>query len=59
MSEAPKSTPAAPGRKSLEGAGQSPVLQVRMTQAQKDKAMRLGGAAWVRRMIDKAKETAQ
>lgn len=40
----------------MEGAGQSPVLQVRMTQAQKDKAIRLGGAVWVRKMIDKAKE---
>lgn len=44
------------GRKSMEGAGQSPVLQVRMTQAQKDKAMRLGGAAWVRGAIDRARE---
>ena len=34
------------------------LLQARVTQAQKDKAMRLGGAEWVRRMIDKAKEAA-
>lgn len=44
------------GRKSMEGAGQSPVLQVRMTQAQKDKAIRLGGAVWVRGAIDRAME---
>lgn len=58
MTTAPKRPPAdrGQGRKSMEGAGQSPVLQVRMTQAQKDKAIRLGGAVWVRKMIDKAKE---
>lgn len=44
------------GRKSLQGAGASPVLQVRMTQDQKAKVTRLGGAEWVRKMIDKAKE---
>lgn len=44
------------GRKSLQGAGQSPVMQVRVTQAQKDKVVRLGGSAWVRSVIDKAKE---
>lgn len=45
-----------PGRKSLQGTGQSPVMQVRVTQAQKDKVTRLGGSAWVRSVIDKAKE---
>ena len=44
------------GRKSLQGAGQSPVLQVRMTPEQKAKALRLGGGEWVRKAIDKAKE---
>lgn len=44
------------GRKSMEGAGQSPVLQVRMTQAQKDKFARLGGPPWLRGVIDRAKE---
>lgn len=48
------------GRKSLHADGApSQVLQVRMTQAQKDKAIRLGGAAWVRSMIDRAKELKQ
>lgn len=47
------------GRKSLQGTGPSPTLRVRVTQAQKDKAMRLGGAAWVRKAIDRARETAQ
>jgi len=45
------------GRKSLQGAGTSPVLQVRMSQDQKSKVIRLGGAKWVRKMIDKAKES--
>ena len=45
------------GRKSLQGAGTSPVLQVRMSQDQKSKVIRLGGAEWVRKMIDKAKES--
>ena len=44
------------GRKSLQGAGMSPVLQVRLTTEQKEKVTRLGGAPWVRKMIDKAKE---
>jgi hypothetical protein len=44
------------GRKSLQGSGLSPVLQVRMTTEQKAKALRLGGAEWVRKAIDKAKE---
>ena len=48
------------GRKSLQADGApSQVLQVRMTAEQKDKAKRLGGASWVRSMIDKAKEPKQ
>ena len=43
------------GRKSLQGAGKSPVLQVRVTPAQKAKVDSLGGAEWVRGMIDRAK----
>lgn len=43
------------GRKSLQGAGKSPVLQVRVTPAQKAKVELLGGSEWVRKMIDEAK----
>ena len=44
------------GRKSVQGGGKSPVLQVVVSPELKAKAMRLGGAAWVRGMIDRAKE---
>jgi len=43
------------GRKSLQGAGQSPVLQVRVTPEQKTKVEHLGGAEWIRKMIDQAR----
>lgn len=50
-----------PGR----GQGRKPIAQglptitvsLRMTAAQRDKLARLGGAEWVRRRIDKARET--
>ncbi|MBK5204912.1 MAG: hypothetical protein JJD98_05750 [Polaromonas sp.] len=44
------------GRKSVQGAGKSPVLQVVVTPEQKAKVQRLGGARWVRGAIDKARE---
>lgn len=44
------------GRKSVQGAGKSPVLQVVVSPEQKAKVMRLGGAQWVRHAIDKARE---
>jgi len=43
------------GRKSVQGAGKSPVLQVVVSPEQKQKVALLGGAAWVRKQIDKAK----
>jgi hypothetical protein len=43
------------GRISLQGAGTSPVIQVRVTPEQKAKVESLGGAVWVRKMIDKAR----
>lgn len=43
------------GRKSVQGAGKSPVLQVVVSPDQKAKVQQLGGAAWVRKQIDKAK----
>lgn len=42
------------GRKSLAGAGVSPVLRLRVSQAQKDKVQDRGGPAWLRRLIDAA-----
>ena len=45
------------GRKSLQGGGKSPVLQISVSQAQRDKLKRLGGADWIRSSIDKARET--
>lgn len=43
------------GRKSVQGAGKSPVLQVVVSPAQKEKVTLLGGSAWVRQQIDSAK----
>ena len=40
----------------MQGEGKSPVLQVVVSPEQKAKALRLGGAVWVRKMIDKARE---
>jgi hypothetical protein len=59
MTTPPKRPPAdrGQGRKSLQGAGSSPVLQVRVTPAQKIKVDALGGAEWVRKMIDTARIT--
>ena len=45
------------GRKPLpEGEGMTPVT-IRMSEKQKEKLARLGGAPWVREKIDKAKES--
>lgn len=44
------------GRKSVQGAGKSPVLQVVVSPEQKAKVQRLGGADWVRKTINKARE---
>lgn len=43
------------GRKSVQGGGKSPVLQVVVSPEQKAKVAILGGPAWVRTQIDKAK----
>ena len=57
MTTPPKRPPAdrGQGRKSVQGAGKSPVLQVVVSPEQKQKVSDLGGAAWVRKQIDKAK----
>jgi hypothetical protein len=43
------------GRKSVSGAGKSPVFQVVVTNGQLEKIRANGGAEWVRRLIDEAK----
>lgn len=46
------------GRKPVKAGEETITVSLRMTQAQRDKLARLGGAKWVRNRIDKAKETA-
>ena len=46
-----------PGRPALPpGAGKTARVELRLTEHQRDKLERLGGAEWVRRRIDAAKE---
>lgn len=44
------------GRKPLDPESETVGLTVRLTRKQRDKLARLGGAAWVRERIDRAKE---
>ena len=44
------------GRKPLKEGQQTVTLSGRLTVAQREKLERLGGAAWLRDRIDKAKE---
>lgn len=44
------------GRKPVKAGEETVTVSLRMTEAQRDKLTRLGGAAWVRQRIDKAKE---
>ena len=44
------------GRKSLKEGVKTVSFPVKMTEPQRDKLKRLGGAPWVRERIDKAKE---
>ncbi len=46
------------GRKPLKEGQETVTLSVRLTVAQREKLGRLGGAAWMRDRIDKAKEPA-
>ena len=59
MNQSRKKNDRGQGRKSLNGSqtGESPVLRVRVTQDQLAKVERLGGARWIRNMIDAAKES--
>lgn len=44
------------GRKPLDADGATVVFPVKMTEPQRDKLKSLGGAPWVRKKIDDAKE---
>jgi len=44
------------GRKPLKEGQETVTLSIRLTVAQREKLERLGGAAWLRDRIDKAKE---
>ena len=57
MSEAKRGGPGrGQGRKPLKEGQATVTLSVRLTVAQREKLERLGGAAWLRDRIDKAKE---
>lgn len=57
MSEVPNKRP--PGRPPApEDARRSARVELRLTQAQRDKLERLGGADWVRSRIDRARDPA-
>ena len=57
MSEAKRGGPGrGQGRKPLKEGQETVTLSVRLTVAQREKLERLGGAAWLRARIDKAKE---
>ena len=43
------------GRKPIKNGQETVTVSLRMTEAQRDKLALLGGAAWVRQRIDKAK----
>lgn len=44
------------GRKPLKEGVESVIVPIRMLPEQREKLQRLGGAQWVRKAIDKAKE---
>ena len=57
MSEAKRGgTGRGQGRKPLKEGQETVTLSIRLTVAQREKLERLGGAAWLRDRIDKAKE---
>lgn len=47
------------GRKPVKDGEETVTVSLRMTVPQREKLERLGGAAWVREKIDKAKEQKQ
>jgi len=44
------------GRKPLQEGAVTVVVSTKMTEAQRDKLLRLGGSAWIRERIDKARD---
>lgn len=48
-----------PGRKSLSGGGESPVIRVRVSPEQAAIFKALGGAEWLRGVLDKAAKKAR
>ena len=46
-----------PGQQPIELGQTTVVVPIRMTGPQRDKLKRLGGPAWVRKRIDRAKES--
>jgi hypothetical protein len=44
------------GRKPLKEGVESVIVPIRMLPSQREKLQRIGGAAWVRKAIDRAKE---
>lgn len=57
MTEAKRGGPGrGQGRKPLKKGQETVTLSIRLTVAQREKLERLGGAAWLRDRIDKAKE---
>lgn len=49
-------TPRKLGRPPTDGAGLLAEFKLRLTQQQREKLTRLGGSAWVRERIEKARE---
>jgi hypothetical protein len=45
------------GRKPVKQGEETVTISLRVTETQREKLARLGGAEWVRSRIDKAKET--
>jgi hypothetical protein len=45
-----------PGQQPIEPGIETVVVPIRMTPAHRDKLKRLGGPAWVRKRIDRARE---
>ena len=59
MSDAKRGGPGrGQGRKPLKEGQETVTFSIRLTVAQREKLERLGGAAWLRDRIDKAKEQA-
>lgn len=45
------------GQRPIKQGTESVIVTMRMTPEQREKLQRLGGAAWVRKRIDRAKES--